>query len=137
LWIAENIPNEYEKPEEIAAAYDKLSRADVFRGRIIHTQAWGLQAYSNELMTFGVANAKKEKYRKFTRYVPPKILQKMGASKSERSERDSIARLIGKKLHCSKRRSIEQFPYLSLILKKKQLELPLDDGQINFLKNYA
>ncbi|HIJ98416.1 TPA: replication factor C large subunit, partial [archaeon] len=137
MWIAENIPNEYEKPEEIAAAYNMLSRADVFRGRIIHNQAWGLQAFSNELMTFGVAAAKKEKYRKFTRYVPPKILQKMGASKGERAARDEVAFLVGKKLHCSKKRTIEQFPYLSLILKKKSLDLPLDEEQIRFLKNYT
>ncbi len=137
MWIAENIPNEYEKPEEIAAAYDKLSRADVFRGRIIHNQAWGLQAFSNELMTFGVATAKKEKYRKFTRYSPPKILQKMGATKGARTARDEIAYLVGKKLHCSKKRTIEQFPYLSLILKKKSLNLPLDEEQIRFLKNYT
>lgn len=136
LWVAENIPNEYENPEEIATAYDRLSRADVFRGRIIHNQAWGLQAFSNELMTFGVAAAKKEKYRKFTRYTPPKILQKMGASKAQRSARDEIALLLGKKLHCSKKRVIEQFPYFSLILKNKEMELPLNEDQMHFLKQY-
>ena len=137
MWVAENIPNEYEKPEEIAAAYNMLSRADVFRGRIIHNQAWGLMVFTNELMTFGVAASKKEKYRKFARYMPPKILQKMGASKGERAARDEIANVIGGELHCSRKRAIEQFPYLSLILKHKKLELPLDEEQERFLKGYA
>ncbi len=137
LWVAENIPNEYERPEEIAAAYDMLSKADRFRGRIIHNQAWGLQAFSNELMSLGVALSKKEKYRKFTRYMPPKILQKMGASRAERGARDAVAEVVGKKLHCSKKRAIAQFPYLSLILKKKGLELQLDEEQVEFLKKYV
>ncbi len=137
LWVAENITNEYEKPEEIAAAYDMLSRADVFRGRIFHNQAWGLQAFSNELMTLGVALAKKEKYRKFARYMPPKILQQMGASKGDRGTRDSIAKIIGAKLHCSKKQAVRQFPYLSLILKKKELDLPLDEEQFDFLEKYC
>jgi predicted aldo/keto reductase-like oxidoreductase len=30
LWIDANLPFEYTKPEDLASAYDKLSRADVF-----------------------------------------------------------------------------------------------------------
>ena len=33
-WIEQNIINEYEKPEEIAKAYDAISKADLFRSRI-------------------------------------------------------------------------------------------------------
>ncbi len=134
-WVAENIPNEYEKPEEIALAYDRLSRADVFRGRIMHNQAWGLMAFSNELMTYGVASAKKEKYAKFTRYTPPKILQLLGSTKMQRAEMKSIAALIGKKIHCSRKRAREQFPYFSIILKKKGLELPITAEQKEYLSN--
>lgn len=39
LWIEENIPYEY-KGEELARAYDALSIADVFRGRIHRQQHW-------------------------------------------------------------------------------------------------
>lgn len=117
LWLAENIPSEYEKPEEIALAYDILSRADVFRGRIMRTQSWGLQSYSNELMSFGVASAKKEKYHKFTKYNPPQILIKMGSSKISRAERDASAEELGKFLHCSKKEVLKHMPYLETIIR--------------------
>jgi len=38
-WIEQNVANEYEKPEEIAKAYEMLSRADIFRGRISKRQS--------------------------------------------------------------------------------------------------
>src|SRR3989338_6576521 len=34
LWIDENLPREYTKAEDLANAYDKLSKADVFSRRI-------------------------------------------------------------------------------------------------------
>ncbi|MCW1308679.1 MAG: replication factor C large subunit, partial [Candidatus Nanoarchaeia archaeon] len=43
LWIAENIPREYEKPEEIALAYDYLSKADLFLARAVRTQYYRLE----------------------------------------------------------------------------------------------
>ena len=137
LWVVENIATEYEKPEEIAKAYDAVSRADVFRGRIIHTQNWSLQSYSNELMSYGVASAKKEKYSKFVKYAPPFILQKMSATMGSRAMRKSVAESLGGKLHCSRKRAVEQFPYFSIILKEKELELPLEEEQKEFLKKYS
>src|SRR3989338_3119707 len=61
-WIEENVYREYKKPEELNAAYDKISRADVFMGRIKRRQDWGLQKYSIDLMTSGVSLSKKETY---------------------------------------------------------------------------
>ncbi len=137
LWLVENIPKEYEKPGEIAEAFNYLSRADVFKGRIIHNQAWGLQSFVNELMCLGVAFAKREKYHKFTRYSPPGILVKMGRSKFARASRDKVAEKIGKVCHCSKKRAVEQFPYFSIILKKKELEIELEKGEVEYLKKYT
>src|SRR3989338_520649 len=34
LWLDENLPREYTNPEDLAKAYDKLSKADVFSRRI-------------------------------------------------------------------------------------------------------
>ncbi len=75
LWLDENIPNEYEGGD-IAGAYDALSRADVFRGRIIRRQDWSLLKYAISLATAGVALAKEKPYYKFTPYRPPAYLQK-------------------------------------------------------------
>jgi len=124
-WLAENIPKEYEKREEVAKAYDALSRSDVFRGRIVHTQAWTLQSYANEIMVLGTALAKREKYHKFTKYMPPSILIKMGRSKMARALRDRTAGKIGKKLHCSRKRVIEQLPFLALMMLTTTFKLPM------------
>jgi replication factor C large subunit len=101
LWIGENIPNEYEKKEDVALAFDRLSRADVFDGRIYRRQYWGLMRYSNDLMTAGVALSKQEKYHKFVNYAFPSYLRSMGASKGKRAVSKSIAGKISLLCHCS------------------------------------
>ncbi len=69
-WVENNLPSEYEKPEELAKALDMLSRADVFRGRVMRRQNWKLMAYYSDLIS-SVSTAKKEMYRKFVPYRPP------------------------------------------------------------------
>jgi replication factor C large subunit len=59
-WIENNISREYEKPEEIAKAFEILSKADLFRQRVIRRQDWSLKKYMIDLMTAGVANAKED-----------------------------------------------------------------------------
>ncbi|MEK6921601.1 MAG: replication factor C large subunit, partial [Nanoarchaeota archaeon] len=61
LWIDENLPQEYLDPQSLAAAYDCLSRADVFTGRIRRWQHWGFLVYVNALLSAGVASAKTER----------------------------------------------------------------------------
>lgn len=70
-WVENNVAIEYEKPEEIAKAYEYLSRADLFKSRVIRRQNWGLMRYFVEMIA-SVSVAKKEMYRKFTPYRPPK-----------------------------------------------------------------
>lgn len=101
LWICENIPNEYEKREDRALAFERLSRADVFDGRIHRRQYWGLLRYSNDLMSAGVALSKAERYRKFVSYAFPSYLRSMGASKGKRALSKSIAGKISLLCHCS------------------------------------
>jgi len=134
LWLVETIPKEYEKSGEIAEAFDKLSRADVFRGRIPHSQAWTLMSYSNELMALGTAMAKEQKYSKFTKYMPPTYLMRMGRTRASRAMRKQVAEKIGEKLHCSRKRAVEQFPYFKILLKKKmELGFELEEDEIKFL----
>jgi replication factor C large subunit len=46
LWLEENIPAEYQG-EELAKAYEALSRADLFKGRIYKQQYWRFLVYEN------------------------------------------------------------------------------------------
>jgi len=103
LWVAQNLPLEYEG-EDLAKAYSMLSRADVFRGRIMKRQHWRFLAYQSQLQTAGVALAKKEKNGKFVQYQMPDILFRMGMSRDARAVRESVAGKIGALLHSSKNR---------------------------------
>ncbi len=111
LWIDENIPAEYEKPEEVSAAFDSLSKADVFDGRIRKTN-WQLLKYSIDLATAGVALAKASAYRKFTKYNFPSYLRSMSASMERRAMLKSIGLKIGAKVHANRRDALEYLPLL-------------------------
>lgn len=101
LWVAHNIPLEYEKPFDISGAYDALSRADIFDGRISRNQYYGYLRYSNDLLSAGVALAKASQYHKYSPFGFPDYLREMGASKGSRATRKSVLQKIARACHCS------------------------------------
>ncbi|HIQ32537.1 MAG TPA: replication factor C large subunit [Methanothermococcus okinawensis] len=117
-WLAENIPREYRKMEEVATAYDYLSKADLFLGRANRRQNYNLWRYASALMSAGVALAKEEKYRGFTPYVRPKVFTKLLQSKAQREILKKILSKISSKTHVSTKRAREDLVYLSTILKR-------------------
>ena len=129
LWIEENILREYEDADDIARAYDAISRADVFAGRIRRRQDWSLLKYVIDNMTVGVSVAKKEMYRKFTRYQFPTMIRMMGASRARRNARKNLLNKIRAVCHCGFSDAEEYLPLLKLIgdkmdwLEKEDLKL--------------
>ncbi|MCX8194558.1 MAG: replication factor C large subunit [Candidatus Micrarchaeota archaeon] len=121
LWIAENIPVEYEKPFDIAEAYNSLSRADVFDGRILKRQYWGFLRYSSDHISAGVAVAKSSRYSKFSTYAYPNYIKEMGATKSSRQLRKAILRKIALACHCSMRQA-EAYLFLLNLLSSKDAQ---------------
>ncbi|MGC8812416.1 MAG: replication factor C large subunit [Candidatus Aenigmatarchaeota archaeon] len=119
-WVENNIAKEYEKPEEIAKAFDFLSKADLFRQRITIAQNWRLRAYMIDLMAAGVALSKKEMYRKFTKYEYPQRIAILGGTKTIRKEEKELLLKLSQLLHCStKKVRFEYLPYLKIIFKDK------------------
>ena len=120
-WIENNITKEYEKPEEIAKAFDLLSKADLFRRRVTLRQDWVFKAYMIDLMTAGIAISKKEMYRKFTKYQYPSNIMLLGATKFSRKSGGEILSRLSKELHVSQRKlKLEYLPFLKIILKDKR-----------------
>lgn len=114
-WIESNIAREFEKPEELAAAFDAISAADVFRQRIRDTNNWRFLAYMIDLMTGGVATAKRKKYFKHVRYQYPTLIATLGRTKHMRKEQHEQLLELAKQLHCSTRKVRTEFlPYLKL-----------------------
>lgn len=102
LWIDENLPLEYKDPEDLSNAYEKISRADIFLGRVLRRQYYGLWAYANDLMTCGTAIAKRTPYKGFVKFQFPAWLSKMARSKSSRAVQDALLGKIAFHCHTSK-----------------------------------
>lgn len=141
LWLEENISREYKNPDEIARAYDMLSIADVFRGRIRNQQHWRFLVYINNLLSAGVASAKDEKPKGFVQYQPTTRILKIWKSNMSNQKKKNIALKIAQNTHCSRRKTINSsFPYLKIILQKSDYksrlakELKLDEEEIEWLK---
>ena len=58
LWIDENLPDEYAKPGDLVRAYDYLSRASLFLGRVQRRRNYNMWRYATSLMTSGIVIAK-------------------------------------------------------------------------------
>ncbi|MFQ5761843.1 MAG: replication factor C large subunit [Candidatus Bathyarchaeia archaeon] len=116
LAIHDNLPLQYQTVEEVAEAYDHLSKADVIRGRIKRSQDWGLLGYVMEQMSMGVASARKEAYTAAAYRFPPERLIKLSRTRAVRQLRDNVAARIGEHAHVSKRRALQDYlPFLRII----------------------
>ena len=139
LWIEENIPYVYYKPEDIARAYEAISRADIYLGRATGTGNYGLWKYAIDMMTAGVAVSGVKK-KGFIRFYPPKTLKMLRDSKEERSIRESIVKKIMKEMHMSKLEAIETMQIFKAIFVNNldvaahiAVFLDLGDKEIEFL----
>ena len=141
MWVDENIPAEYNKALDLMRAYDCLSHADVFKGRIARWQHWRLLVYVNSLITAGVALAKDEKYKTPGKYKRPGRPLKIWIWNRKNQLRNSIAAKLAAVTHSSKHYAFQEtVPYLQAIFlndktKRDQLtlELGLDEKEIEWL----
>ncbi len=69
LWLSQNIPEEYERLEEVERAYACLSKADMWR-RQVSEGDWTIMPLVTAMVA-AVSAAKERPYRKFTKYRPP------------------------------------------------------------------
>jgi len=123
-WIEENLPSFYKKPEDLCAAYDALSRADLFFRRASDTGRMGLLAYSIDLMTFGVCTSKTQKPTGWVKFRFPDIVKRRSITKEIRKEAKEIALMLAKKLHISSSKVVEEiFPIIREDIKRKGLIL--------------
>jgi len=121
LWLDENLPKEYTNPEDLAKAYDKLSKADVFNRRIKRWQHWRFLVYINALITAGIAVSKKEKYKHHIQYKPTGKLLKLWWAKQKSMKKKAIAEKIGEKTHTSTKEALKNtLPYLQTAFKKNK-----------------
>ncbi len=106
-WIDENIPGKYKYAADINAAYDNLSTATTFATRATRRQYYGYWRYMSVLMTSGVALAKSRYPEASSRYMFPKVIKELSASKAERLSMKQIAVKLAATIHFNTRHIIE------------------------------
>ncbi|MFB3764977.1 MAG: replication factor C large subunit [Methanotrichaceae archaeon] len=138
-WIDENMPLVYEG-RDLFMGYDRLSRADVFLGRVRKRQSYGLWRYATFLMTGGVQAAREKRRHGYIAFRPPGLWRRMGQSRRARGIRDSAAKKIAAKVHVSIAYArVELMDFVGQLLKDKRLapkvaaELGLDAEEIALL----
>jgi replication factor C large subunit len=115
LWMDENLPKEYRKPEDLVRGYRTLAEADRFRGRIRRWQHWRFLVYCYDLLGPGIALAKAEKYDGFIQVAPTQRLLTTWRSKS--ATRDAIIGKVATEQHLSLRAARREFRVLRPVLR--------------------
>lgn len=137
LWVDENLPKEY-TAEDLEKAYDSLSKADVFRGRIIKREYWRFLVYASALATAGIAVSKTQKYKQFISYKRSSRILSIWIANQKLAKKKSIAEKLAKKTHVSLKVAVKSLPYLypALATKQVQEDLGLLEEEVEYIKNY-
>ena len=120
LWVEENLPSEY-KGEELAKAFDALSKADVFRGRIYRQQYWRFLVYENFLLSAGIAGVKKYNRTGWTSYKKPSRILKIWMQNQRAAKKKTICQKYSKYTHISTKQAMKDFLVLRIILQDKNV----------------
>jgi replication factor C large subunit len=115
LWLESNIFAASSDPAFIAGAYDALSVADVFRGRVARQQNWRFKAYMSDIMA-GVSSLSAQDLQKPETYRFPDRIALLAASRFRRAAIAPLVDRIGTELHCSEREALLAYvPFLRLM----------------------
>lgn len=121
LWVEENIPREYLEPKHMAMAFDNLSLANVFFGRIRRWQYYRFYVYCYNLLTAGIALSKDKKYPGNIKYKPTSRLLKIWIYNNANAKKKSISSKVAARTHTSMKAAMhDTVPYLQVIFKKNK-----------------
>lgn len=138
LWVEENIPAEYQG-EELAKAYEMLSKVDIFKGRIYKQQYWRFLVYENIFLSFGISASKKNIKTGFTNYKKPERILKIWLNNQRTAKKKSIAQKYAHYVHVGEKRALNEYPIIKEIIKsnpKIQKELKLEPEEIEYLMSH-
>jgi replication factor C large subunit len=117
--IGDNLPLRYTDPVDLAEAYDFISKADMYRGRV-GTENWHLLKYFYNSLAQAAA-VSPESYRSFPFISPPIRVITLFWTKGKRTMLNDVCAKIGKRCHVSRKTAKEDFiPYIKIILTKQK-----------------
>ncbi len=121
--ISDNLPRRHSNPQSLAKAYDFVSKADMFRGRI-GVENWHLLKYFYNALS-QAASVDNESYKPFEFISPPIRVLTLFWTKGKRTAVDAICAKIGQRCHVSKKTAKEELiPFLKVML-ASQKKMPM------------
>ncbi|WP_414838174.1 replication factor C large subunit [Candidatus Nanosalina sp. VS9-1] len=139
-WVRENIPREYERSKDTAEAYDWISKADLFNGRIRRRQNWKLLKYLYKFSTVGVALSKDQKYSGYTRYQYPSKIKKLGSSRASRKRMESLTSKMSEKLHVSRKEARNSLPLFAILIEENEdliEQFEFDEDEVELIEKFS
>jgi len=139
-WVEYNTPKEYKKIEDLAMAFDNISLADVFRGRIRRWQHWRFLVYMYQLLSIGISLSKKEKYSSNIEYKRSTKGLLIWQYNMKTAKKKSTAQKLAEATHLSAKQAFKYVDILRFMLKDKKIkdelikELDLDDSELEWLQ---
>jgi replication factor C large subunit len=138
LWLDENLPKEYKDINDLAAAYENLSLADVYFGRIRRWQYYRYYVYIYNLLSAGIALSKTVKNTDYVQYGPTSRILKIWMANQKNAKKKAIAAKIATKNHTSTKRILQNMPYIKASAKHSinrfTEEYKLDSEELEWLK---
>ena len=130
LWVEENLPIAYQG-EELCVALDRLSLADVYRGRIRRQRHYRFMVYEYFLLGAGIASVKKYDRGGFVSYKKPSRVLKIWLQNQRALKKKSICQKYARMAHISTRAAMKDWLLLRIILEnakiRKELDLSMDE----------
>ncbi len=139
LWVEENLPRTY-KEKDLYKAFQTLSQADIFFGRIRRMQHYRFYVYCYALLTAGISISKNNKYQPGIMKRPSRLL-KIWIANNANAKRKDISQKLANQTHSSKYEAFQTIPYIKPGFKKNKTyqeqitkELELNQEEIDWLK---
>lgn len=119
MWIDENLPEEAQDPEDLMRAYDLLSKADLFTGRVFKKQHFAFKRYAEELGA-GVSVMIKEKNPHYVKYKFPSLIMSMSRMREARRSRNYLFSRLSVASHTSRRKTRDYFWFYRYLASKNK-----------------
>jgi replication factor C large subunit len=138
LLVHDNLPLRYKDPVELDVAYDFLSKADVFRGRV-GTENWKFLKYFFNLLA-QATTVKFETFKPFEFISFPTRISTLYWTKGKRTTLEAICAKIGARCHVSRKSAKHDFiPFIRAIVKEQKSSplctwLQIDSTEMEFLE---
>ena len=139
MWLDKNLPSEATELSDLASAYDLLSLADDFVGRVIKKQHYAYKGYAEEIAA-GLSTAIGKFNEKYVKYEFPSYIMKMSRLRDVRESRKTALARVSRLTHSGFRRTADNLWFFKEFSKNDENldiivdQLNLSEKEVSILK---